>query len=1102
MEGYETVAHTLVQTLEEGVLAEAILFPEVSRLLPGPQSANRALKRNVLERLEDAPSRELPLRHMAGEPGAFLLPVVLDPPKNVVGFDHPVTLSVAVAHWTVGEMHVGLVPALEIEIFGETLEELRERVARHVRAALVRQRLHRSLAELSHLPSATSVELFRHELTAIRPTLIETFRRDRGTAQVDPGKRVVDEAGRELEDEDADAPEPAFEQEELVAQLAELVSVSRPRSLLLVGPSGVGKTQAFLELFRTRQEHGLSGRPFWVTSGARLVAGMSGYGMWQERCTRFCDEARKTRAIVHLGNLRELSEVGKSEHNAQGMASFLTPRFQRGEIVAVLECTPDELSRLESDQPRLLEALERVVVAEPDRDREARILRAQADLWVGMGFRGVTGPALRRIQTLHRRFQTISAAPGRALSFLAGLVRFGGGEASESAQALTESEVVRAFAERTGLPAFLLDDDVAFDLAQARAFLERRVRGQAGATAQLADLIATLRAGLAQPGRPLMSLLFVGPTGVGKTELAKALASYLFSSERRLVRLDMSEFQDEYSAQRLIGGLGRGEGVLTAPIRDQPFSVVLLDEIEKADGLVFDFLLQVLGEGRLTDGRGRLADFQNAVIILTSNLGADTFSAGSIGFFERGADAKSAQAHFVEAARRFFRPEMFNRIDRIVAFPPLTEETVQGIARAHLEAIKLRDGVSRRALELTFEPGVAERLARRGYDPRYGARPLKRAIERELLFPLADRLNTYDSKHSLEARVAPGGTIDEPLEVEVRGVAEASEQERDSRPHVRLRAFRRQLQRLRGTSAWRELMSERHRLTRWGDGLAPAQRTLAELAKLARLQSLDQVANGVVGCVEAACSGEEHALLRRLGLHQELPNEAELAQLADAVEEQFFDLLIDTARLTRSEPDFCLVALYAENRQLRNDLAVAYVNLCRLLGYSMTVYAVVRREPHEVAGLEQKARAEGGAGGSEPIGGFKLEPIPESRVKASELGGGYGLVLEIKGRAAGMRFEGEQGRHRLPEVGTDSGYTEVVVETSAIRIGLYPVPEGIDRRGFGEGRPLRRTFDARYGRVSNTGLASRLWDGKDLLEALKEINVALFRQTLLKLLEG
>ena len=532
----------------------------------------------------------------------------------------------------------------------------------------------------------------------------------------------------------------AFELEAVVAQLAELLGGATPRSVLLIGPPGVGKTAAVYQLVRERVRRGLGRTPFWATSGARLAAGMSGFGMWQQQCRGLCREAAQKKAVVYLGNLVELAEAGRCDSQSESIASFLRPDLLRGELAGVAECTPEQHALLERDLPQVLQAFTAFRIEEPDRERGRLILEQQAEVGARAGGR-LDAAAINALDRLHRRYAGYSAYPGRPLRLLNNLCRD-----TPRGVPVSAADVTRAFSRETGLPLVLLDEETPLDLAATERWFGERVRGQPEAIELVVGLLATVKAGLTRPGRPVASLLFMGPTGVGKTETSKALAEFLYQRPDRMVRFDMTEYADYAAVERLAGGAFGSQGLLTSRVREQPFTVVLFDEFEKAHPRFFDLLLQVLGEARLTDAGGRLADFSNAVIIMTSNLGADSFQRGMSGFGPAQPGAEQARNHFVRHVRQFLRPELFNRIDRIVPFSPLDQATIGEIAERELAAIRRRDGISYGGVTLTMPAEVTRRLAECGYDPKFGARPLKRAIEQRLLAPLAAGLNAYSGE--------------------------------------------------------------------------------------------------------------------------------------------------------------------------------------------------------------------------------------------------------------------------------------------------------------------------------------------------------------------
>ena len=304
-----------------------------------------------------------------------------------------------------------------------------------------------------------------------------------------------------------------------------------------------------------------------------------------------------------------------------------------------------------------------------------------------------------------------------------------------NAPVVGEREIAQVVASRTGIP---VGELVAADLARLESLeadLHERVIGQDRAVAAVAETVRHARAGLAEPDRPLGSFLFLGPTGVGKTELVKALAERLFATEKALVRIDMSEFREPHTVARLIGSppgyVGYGDGgQLTEPVRRRPYSVILLDEIEKAHPEVWNVLLQVLDDGRLTDGEGRTVDFTNTVVVMTSNLGAGQAKRG-IGFTAETSAAPEASERMLAAAKRAFLPEFINRIDEIVSFEPLSEQQITRIGELIVARIaeRLR---SERGIELTVAPELIAQLSREGFDAEFGARPLKRHVRRTL----------------------------------------------------------------------------------------------------------------------------------------------------------------------------------------------------------------------------------------------------------------------------------------------------------------------------------------------------------------------------------
>jgi ATP-dependent Clp protease ATP-binding subunit ClpB len=316
-------------------------------------------------------------------------------------------------------------------------------------------------------------------------------------------------------------------------------------------------------------------------------------------------------------------------------------------------------------------------------------------------------------------------------------------------EAVTPEHIAAIVSRWTGIPVDKMLEGEREKLLHMEENLRRRVIGQEEAVVAVSNAIRRARAGLQDPNRPIGSFLFLGPTGVGKTELTKALAEFLFDNESALIRIDMSEYMEKHSVARLIGAppgyVGYDEGgALTEAVRRRPYQVILFDEVEKAHPDVFNVLLQVLDDGRLTDGQGRTVDFRNTLIVLTSNLGSD-----ALANLPDGADIEQARPYVMEAVRAAFRPEFLNRLDEILLFRRLSREDMKGIVEIQLR--HLQRLLAERKITLVLDGAAETWLADKGYDPVYGARPLKRVIQRELQNPLAQLI--------LEGRIPDGATV-------------------------------------------------------------------------------------------------------------------------------------------------------------------------------------------------------------------------------------------------------------------------------------------------------------------------------------------------------
>jgi ATP-dependent Clp protease ATP-binding subunit ClpC len=507
-----------------------------------------------------------------------------------------------------------------------------------------------------------------------------------------------------------------------------LVLRERPRSLLLVGPAGVGKTtwvRALSRMLGKRQGSDSHVPRIWASSADRIVAGMSWLGMWEQRCLDLVEELSGEGDLLYFERLAPIlaAQTGRSS-----IADLLLPAVLSGEISILSECTPHEHERLVQRAPTLLAAFHIVPIEPPPPSAMPSLLAT----WQAREHPQlvIEGAGWRRLVQHLEFFQRDLAFPGKAFRFLDALNKLKQSDEAKVQIELDAEQVSASFAEATGLPLELISDSRHAGREHIAAQLARGVIGQDEACSSAARVLTRLKAGLNDPDRPIGSLFFVGPTGVGKTELAKQLARYMFGKADAMVRVDMSEYMLPGSAQRLLAS-GAGVRSLIERVRERPLSLVLFDEIEKAHAEVFDLLLGVLGEGRLTDADGRLVDFRMTLVVMTSNIGVA--AQAKSGF---GGDATRA-ADVLTAVRAHFRPEFFNRIDYVIPFRALSHDDIARIVELELDRLGERVGLQRRRLRLRVDPRARDALAQAGWHPTRGARPLKRVIEERVIAPLA-----------------------------------------------------------------------------------------------------------------------------------------------------------------------------------------------------------------------------------------------------------------------------------------------------------------------------------------------------------------------------
>lgn len=535
-----------------------------------------------------------------------------------------------------------------------------------------------------------------------------------------------------------------FRDAEIAAVLDQL---DRDRSVLLVGPAGVGKTAVLHGVARAMAERD-AGDHLYEISTALLLSGTRYIGEWQTKVTRVATAASELGAVLYVTDVWNLPQVGRTATNDNNMLDALRPLLESGRLLLAGEVTPEAL-RLMQRVPgfmRLFHAIEIPPLA-PEKVDAALDLAAER---AGARMDASSRASLVKLTT---RFMAARPQPGPALSLLAQVLDYqeqkrGIGELEPISPAFVE----RVFSITTGLPPFVVSREVTMSAGEVRAWFAERIVGQSEAIAAVVEMIALFKAGLHDPSKPVGTFLFVGPTGVGKTELARALATFIFGSPQRLLRFDLSELKDYSSFELLVGSASDSTkpARLLDPVRAHPFQVVLFDELEKAHPNVWDLLLPLLDEGRLTAPGGDTVDFRSTVIIATSNVGAAEAQRPerSLGFGSSGApqrsEAEGRSARMKGALEQSFRPEFLNRFQHIILFHALSKEQMRLVARQEMARVLARDGITGRNLVVDVEDDAIDLVIDEGIDGRFGARALKREIQRRLVLPIAMTLMERD----------------------------------------------------------------------------------------------------------------------------------------------------------------------------------------------------------------------------------------------------------------------------------------------------------------------------------------------------------------------
>ena len=543
--------------------------------------------------------------------------------------------------------------------------------------------------------------------------------------------------------------DPVLCRDEELERMIEILCRRQKNNPCLLGEPGVGKS-ALAEALAQRIAAGqvtqsLRGKRVLALDMASMVAGTKYRGDFEERFKNLLEELYRDRStILFIDEIHVIAGAGAAE-GAIDAASILKPMLARGEVQLIGATTPEEYRKTIQKDSALDRRFGKVMIEEPSPANAVTILSGLMPRYERYHNVSIPAEAIQAAVELSVRYLPGRCLPDKAIDLLdeaAAMVRINGGR--EEPAALTPDDIAKVVSKASGVPAERVGEAERERLEQLEDRLAAEVIGQPRAVKAVAAAIRRSRTGLREPGRPIGAMLFLGPTGVGKTQLARTLAKHWFGSEKALLRFDMSEYMEQHTVARLIGSppgyVGHEEGgQLTEAVRRRPYSVVLFDEIEKAHGDIQNVLLQILEDGCLTDAQGRKADFSNTIILMTSNLGARCLAGQTslLGFGSTAEESDRRGKRALQEAREYFRPELMGRLDEVVLFDPLGPEQLAAIADRLL--VELEQRAAAQGYTLHHTPAVATALAGTAV-PAYGARELRRKVGRAVEQALADRI--------------------------------------------------------------------------------------------------------------------------------------------------------------------------------------------------------------------------------------------------------------------------------------------------------------------------------------------------------------------------
>ena len=819
---------------------------------------------------------------------------------------------------------LGWIPALGIEVTAVTLDELLQNAQANVQLEFVRK------GRLNNVRALIEADWFSQAEWHQQPLALKFYRPGEWQAAIHNNtEALLPTVASAL----SPAPDDVVGLDDELRQLSDSLAEPLAQSTLLVGAPGSGKTTLLNGYVKQRRRQ--RRKPLWETSAGRMIQALVGDAGWQKNLALLCRELRDGREILYVNHLLELFEVGQYIGNSVSIGEALREPLARGELILIGEATDEELAQLDVRSPGFSALFQHVrIVSQSDEALTTTINQAVAAI-ARRHKVTVSDAAIAEILRLQRRYLPYSGFPGKPIRFLEAMIlRAKNQTGVQPIPVLGRAQACAAFCLESAMPPALIDDAVAFDRDVARSFFQRRLFGQNHAIDAVLDVLTALKAGLLRSNKPIANLLFIGPTGVGKTELAKILAEYVFGDNRKVLRLDMSEYSDPQGVLRLSGDLhDNNGGSLVSQIRQQPFSVVLFDELEKAHPNFFDLLLQILGEGRLTDGRGQVANFCSAIIVMTSNIGAEGFQRPHIGF-NKTFDYTHSGQHFEQAVQDYFRPELFNRLDRIIAFHPLHADLQPRVIARQIDLLRRRAGLSERPIDLEIDDEALVWLSQQGHDPRYGARQMQRTLRRHLINPLARYLNAQPASRPRAVRVIPNAQATV-LQITDSSSAALTVSESTARLHDHAEAcadLRRQLQAVEEGPVYLTLLNERDRLTKLRKNNKKYEKRYT--TEMQRMRELNQVLAAMDALHRELLEQETAALV---ALIDQVDSDAEF--MVEHLIERYHALQLELLLLAQPTLQYATLGLYGAEPHLPPLLAF-YQSLCSTHGIEVVTHVV------------------------------------------------------------------------------------------------------------------------------------------------------------------